>query len=236
VRLNIRETGEGDRVAVLIHGFNCDSGDWWELTPVLIKAGYRVQAVDLRGHGHSPRAESYRLADFASDLVDTIMPASELIVGHSLGARVAGLAVAALAPSRVVYLDPPWSPIDRIAREGLFPDLDSIARTTDDDLASMLHANFPRWSDRAIAVDVASWRLWDPRTAEWIDEATTSSVPEAPAAPSLVVVADPSPVCGALEQLIARERGFEVRTAEGLSHSLFRDDFSSFLGTLDGWL
>nr|BFE86321.1 hypothetical protein GCM10020093_089220 [Planobispora longispora] len=55
MRLNTCEWGSGDRVAVLIHGIMASSRCWWRVGPALAERGYRVVAVDLPGHGGSPR-------------------------------------------------------------------------------------------------------------------------------------------------------------------------------------
>ena len=61
--------------------------------PALVGRGFRVLAVDLRGHGASPRAEAgLDLADLADDVAETVGEADrpvDLVVGHSLGALVA---------------------------------------------------------------------------------------------------------------------------------------------------
>jgi len=67
--------------------------------------GWRLVAVDLRGHGESDWAEPprYRLEDFASDLdpvLDALAPEPVVLVGHSMGGRVAAW-YAAMRPGRV---------------------------------------------------------------------------------------------------------------------------------------
>ena len=52
--LAAREWGDGDRVAVLIHGMAGDGGDWAPVAPLIAARGFRVVAVDLPGHGRSP--------------------------------------------------------------------------------------------------------------------------------------------------------------------------------------
>ncbi|WP_317628661.1 alpha/beta fold hydrolase [Gordonia hankookensis] len=46
--------GEGDRVAVLLHGMTTDSGSWWAVGPALAARGYRVVAPDLPGPRRQP--------------------------------------------------------------------------------------------------------------------------------------------------------------------------------------
>ncbi|MBA3290388.1 MAG: alpha/beta fold hydrolase, partial [Actinobacteria bacterium] len=50
-----RWTGRGGR-AVLVHGVTAWSATWWRIGPALAERGWDVTAVDLRGHGDSPRA------------------------------------------------------------------------------------------------------------------------------------------------------------------------------------
>jgi pimeloyl-ACP methyl ester carboxylesterase len=79
--------------------------------PALVERGFRVLAVDLRGHGASPRtAARLPIADLAADVADTVGDEPvELLVGHSLGALVA-LELVGRRPRfarRLVVEDPP---------------------------------------------------------------------------------------------------------------------------------
>ncbi|OQD55397.1 alpha/beta hydrolase [Streptomyces phaeoluteigriseus] len=107
MRLHTQEWGTGDRLAVLVHGIMTDHRTWHELAPVLTGRGYRVLAVDLRGHGASGRG-AYAPALFAEDLLETLPRHPELALGHSLGALALALAVEELAPARAVYSEPAW--------------------------------------------------------------------------------------------------------------------------------
>ncbi|NED60017.1 alpha/beta hydrolase, partial [Streptomyces sp. SID10244] len=99
--------GEGDRVAVLLHGMTTDSGSWWAVGPALAARGYRVVAPDLPGHGGSP-CEPYTLAGAAAAVVDCVPARPELAIGHSYGGLVLAAAISDLAPDRAIYEDPPW--------------------------------------------------------------------------------------------------------------------------------
>lgn len=68
--------------------------------------GYRVVALDQRGHGESGHAHSYatdRYVDDAVALLDHLGIATAVLLGHSLGAAVAYL-LAARAPARVTAM------------------------------------------------------------------------------------------------------------------------------------
>ncbi len=74
MQLAVRITGDGERTAVLLHGIMSDSHAWGSVVDDLVERGFRVLAVDLAGHGESPRAEHYSLQAWADDVVETIAP------------------------------------------------------------------------------------------------------------------------------------------------------------------
>lgn len=91
VALYYQDLGDGP-VVVLIHG-GCMSHQVWEAQVyTLLKAGYRVVTLDLRGHGHSDKpvspytAEMY--ADDIADLIDILNIDKFTLLGWSLGATV----------------------------------------------------------------------------------------------------------------------------------------------------
>ena len=59
MQLAVHETGSGPRTAVLIHGIMSDHRAWHRVSGELVDQGFRVLAVDLAGHGKSPRAHRY---------------------------------------------------------------------------------------------------------------------------------------------------------------------------------
>ncbi len=83
----------------------------WRYAVALADAGWRVDAVDLRGHGTAPRGLDYTIDAYAVDLTHT-QPADDapwdLVLGHSLGGAAATVA-AASTPSwtrHLVLVDP----------------------------------------------------------------------------------------------------------------------------------
>ncbi|EGD53602.1 alpha/beta fold hydrolase [Gordonia neofelifaecis] len=77
---------------VLVHGMGSDHSTWAPAVRMLRATCRPTIAVDLRGHGRSDHAESYRLDDFADDLgrvVDDLGVDRFDLVGHSLGAHAA---------------------------------------------------------------------------------------------------------------------------------------------------
>ncbi|GAA3272619.1 hypothetical protein GCM10010493_57940 [Streptomyces lavendulae subsp. grasserius] len=73
MQLRTQTWGEGDRLALLVHGIMSDHRTWRRVGPALAGRGYRVVAVDLRGHGASGRGE-YSPELFADDLVERPCP------------------------------------------------------------------------------------------------------------------------------------------------------------------
>jgi pimeloyl-ACP methyl ester carboxylesterase len=78
--------------ALLVHGVQAAANCWWQIAEGLARADVHVTAPDLRGHGASPTAGSYLLADFVADLQE-LGSAWDLVVGHSLGATVIAAAL-----------------------------------------------------------------------------------------------------------------------------------------------
>ena len=113
MRLAVHESGSGTKTAVLIHGIMSDSRAWHRVTAELEAQGFRVLAVDLAGHGRSPRALRYSPAAWASDVVETLEPLldgpPDIVMGHSLGGLVASLVADRLAPRAAIYIDPAFS-------------------------------------------------------------------------------------------------------------------------------
>jgi pimeloyl-ACP methyl ester carboxylesterase len=122
-------------VAVLVHGITGWSRTWWRVGPALAERGWRVVAVDLRGHGTSPRIDgTFTAGSLAADLAQTVssleIASVDALIGHSLGAAVAlELAHAELLHARRVVLeDPPG--------QTRFDDLDYQARLEREVLAA----------------------------------------------------------------------------------------------------
>lgn len=105
MRLNVENRGSGPRQVVLLHGLAADAATWNPLADLLAETA-TVHIPDLRGHGASPRARSYRPDEFAADLVESLPTRVDLAVGHSLGGSLLVRAAPALMPRHALYLDP----------------------------------------------------------------------------------------------------------------------------------
>jgi pimeloyl-ACP methyl ester carboxylesterase len=108
--LNVAEAGAGPAV-LLLHGFPDRWQLWRHQLPVLVEAGYRVIAPDLRGFGESDRPDAvadYALPRLVGDirgLLDAVGVQRATVVGHDWGAGLAW-AVASALPDRVDALVP----------------------------------------------------------------------------------------------------------------------------------
>ncbi len=233
MQLYTREWGEGDRVAVLIHGIFSSSGNWRRLGPALADKGYRAIAVDLPGHGQSPRAESYSLDLLADSVLESVPSRPEVAIGHSLGGLTLSAAVERLAPQRAIYVDPAFAP-PRLSwwQRRLTPYFMRRFLTAD---AAAIAKNNPRWSQEDVKVEAADFARFDRRALHFLDGAGMAP-PSRMVVPSLLVLADRSRLVGA--QLADRMRalGFEVRVVPGAGHTVNRDDFEGFMKALDGWI
>lgn len=99
VSLHYIEAPGEDPPVVIVHGLSGSHDEFVHLLPGLSPRA-RVYLLDLRGHGRSGRASSYRVADYARDVETFLREAVStpaVLVGHSLGG-LAAAHVAAVAP------------------------------------------------------------------------------------------------------------------------------------------
>ncbi len=106
--LFVRDSGGPGPAVLLVHGWMFASDlNWLRSYAPVARAGYRVLAMDLRGHGRGLRSsERFTLADCADDaagLLEVLGVEHALVVGYSLGGPVAQL-LARRHPDRVAGL------------------------------------------------------------------------------------------------------------------------------------
>ena len=95
LRFHVASCGEGDRLALCLHGFPECWYSWRYQLPLLARLGYRAWAPDLRGYGESDRPlgiPAYaieRLMDDVAGLIDAAHPQSTLLLAHDWGAIIA---------------------------------------------------------------------------------------------------------------------------------------------------
>ena len=101
--------GTGDRCVVLAHGGRFEKGSWEKQARGLVKAGFRVLAIDLRGFGLSKEGPQSARSDFGSPL-DVLAAVRYLhengaktvsVVGASMGGDAAEGAVGEAKPGEI---------------------------------------------------------------------------------------------------------------------------------------
>jgi pimeloyl-ACP methyl ester carboxylesterase len=92
--VNYVKHGSGTPV-VMIHGIAASLHDWDDLTPELAKDGYASYALDLLGHGDSPkpRSRAYHIdwvfEHFLHWMKSLRLTEPAILIGHSLGGYIA---------------------------------------------------------------------------------------------------------------------------------------------------
>jgi len=95
LRFHVATCGDGDRLALCLHGFPECWYSWRHQLPQLAQLGYRVWAPDLRGYGQTDRPTQLadyaieRLLDDVAGLIDASGARSTLLVAHDWGAVIA---------------------------------------------------------------------------------------------------------------------------------------------------
>jgi pimeloyl-ACP methyl ester carboxylesterase len=246
-------------LAVLVHGVTSSSRTWWRVGPALAERGYRVLAVDLRGHGASPRTEAgLSVAHLADDVVETVeatvrspgaAPGApvDLLVGHSLGALVA-LELVGRRPGfarRLVMEDPPGSASVDWAALAPGIEADTHRAVTDPDaLLRDLEAANPSWPPGEAERRVADLADCDGRA---IAAAVRPGVPfdlpgRLAAAPLPVLLLLAEEVLGS-SLLVGLDRKAAVDALPNgttrviaAGHSVHREALDAWLAALDAWL
>lgn len=233
MKLHVEVHGQGARSAVLLHGMTGSHESWWRVAPLLVSAGYRVLAVDLPGHGLSPRDDTMTLGraarSIAESLADACGPAPDLVMGHSYGGLLLAAAVDAgvLAPGLSVYVDAPFATRggrDRAELVALYEE-DKRSRTHES-----LRASRPYYSDQDCIVEARAAERFDPATAAAPATGPASSF--APEPGSIIVRANPSSYVDDAAAELHRARGVIVRDVPGAAHAVWYSHFDEFVAAL----
>jgi pimeloyl-ACP methyl ester carboxylesterase len=249
---NPPEPGPGAPVAVLVHGVTGWHRTWWRVGPALAERGWRVVAVDQRGHGRSPRiAGAATIDEAAEDLEAAIERHAStpvgLLIGHSLGA-VVSMRLALRRPNiarRLVLEDPPS--IDRAAPpdEEFFASIRDGVRaaieTPEAEVARELAEN-PLWVEEDARQNVEGRALADaegivaslrrPRPMAVMDAAADLEIP------TLFLLADEerSVLLGPARQRLRDALPDSSRIREFDSgHTIHRDRYDEYLAAILEW-
>lgn len=146
----------------------------WRYGAALADAGWRADAVDLRGHGTAPRTLDYTLAAYGADLATTHPydgGSWDLVIGHSLGGAAATLA-AASDPSwtrRLILVDPAISLTDH--------DRDIVRASQEESFADptirAVREGHPHWHEQDVELKALSAQ----QASRWAVEQTSAQNP-----------------------------------------------------------
>ena len=103
------DSGEGDRVIVLMHGWGCSSVTLASIEKVALLAGYRVINVDFPGFGDSPEPSTvWGVEDYTAmmeEFIHRISVTNPVLLGHSFGGRVGILYASRNPVDKLVLVD-----------------------------------------------------------------------------------------------------------------------------------
>jgi pimeloyl-ACP methyl ester carboxylesterase len=94
IKLHSTVLGEGQPF-IILHGFLGMSDNWKTLGNKFAEAGFQVHLLDLRNHGRSPHTPEMNYEVMAKDIFDyceTHKLKNTILLGHSMGGKVAMLA------------------------------------------------------------------------------------------------------------------------------------------------
>ncbi|MCF8587287.1 alpha/beta fold hydrolase [Gordonia liuliyuniae] len=101
IRYDVR--GSGDLTLVLVHGHQAHHA-WWHSVERELSANWRVALLDLSGHGDSGHRDSYGGDVWVREVLAVVEASTDdrvVLVGHSMGGRIALAAAAATRSSRI---------------------------------------------------------------------------------------------------------------------------------------
>lgn len=236
------EWGSGEKTALLLHGISSNKEGWWRVGPAMAELGYRVIALDLRGHGANDHPESMTLNEYAQDVLDSVS-AADLLLGHSLGGAIA-ITLLQLQPGfcdRLVLEDP------------------ALILNNDPTTISWLAAEFDKGepiTTESVLADAPTWHPTDAgHKANALNQSgreavvrTLNSNPSINLMGELVAITRPTLLLGADPELVslvppelgdgvaALNQQVEFHMIDGSSHSIHRDECDAMIRVIDEWL
>ena len=249
-RLSYLQWGSEGPHLLLLHGITSNAQTWWRVGPRLVRAGFRVVALDMPGHGYSAETEDHRIESVGQLMAGAAAGLGMermLLVGHSWGGAVA-LDMAARAPESVtglVLIDPALNLTAEVGKTRVATFTKGIGSPLDA-LAPAIAAANPDWHERDVhwkaeamlqcrAEAVSGFFTksgdWDltPRLAEL-------------EAPLLLLVADPSATIidagtRSLAERHLRPESARMVVVPGTTHNMYRGaGYEPTLALITDWL
>jgi N-formylmaleamate deformylase len=213
--------------------------------------GFRVVVPDVRGRGQSDRAAAgqYRLTDYAADvagLVDALDLVDPVVVGHSMGARIAAAWAVLHAPDHrglVLLVDPPVSGPGRgpypTGRDAFLQQLHEAQAGTD---ADAVRRFYPKWPERELRLRAEVLATCDEtavlETHEGFETEDFFPYWAELTQPALLVRGGDSPVVplAAVADLRRARADVEIVTVPGAGHMVPWDALPGFLDAVRPYL
>jgi pimeloyl-ACP methyl ester carboxylesterase len=241
---------------VLLHA-NGDSAGCWPDAARRWSPHYHVLAVDLRGHGASPRFRPDQLnapgdvfVDDTVTLLSTLRRDGSAIgaVGHSLGGAALTAAAARIPElaDAFVLVDPPWdTPVilgprravgaaRRVEVVGYQQDPAGALATLREEEPDWPDAEYQPWVDAKLALDLDYVETGGGRpSTPW-----TESVPRIQA-PTLLVTGDGDVITGPASRAVVAEianPAVEMAVIPGAGHYVRHQQGEAFHAVVDPWL
>jgi pimeloyl-ACP methyl ester carboxylesterase len=218
--------------ALLVHGLGSNGALMWRYGVALADAGWRADAVDLRGHGTAPRVLDYTIPAYAADLAATTRDEDgpwDLVVAHSLGGAAATVAAAADPgwTRRLVLIDPAIAltahdrGVVRSSQEESFADPSQAAvraahpqwHEHDIELKALSAQQASRWAVEQTSVQNARWDVTDAAAALTVPTHVIASDPEVYS----IFAGKPA------EAVLEANRALTMSVVAGAGHSPHRD-------------
>jgi len=244
------DAGAAAPVAVLVHGITGWWRTWWRLAPALADRGWRVIAVDLRGHGTSPRIDGVATAEsLAADVVATLeqleLPTVDALIGHSLGAAVS-MELLHRHPElarRAVLEDPPGQTRadDLEFQADLEREVLAARRDPESEVRRELAEN-PTWLEEDARQNVEGRALCD--IGGIVASLRANTGVRAPALASVIRVPALYLIADQERSALGAERAVLMRSLPPWSeaveldsgHTIHRDRFDAYLSQVGRWL
>jgi len=238
-------TPSAPKHVLLVHGLGSNALTMWRLGEAFAQNGWCATAIDLRGHGGAPRASTYRISDFADDLLltnPTHQGNWDVVIGHSIGAASSVVAAATDKnwTKKLVLLDPALT----LGPERQQMVIDGQRYSHDHLTEEEVRAENPHWHSLDIEQRVTAAKQASRFALEQavLDNAHWNTEQEAAAltVPTLVVGGDPS-----VDSMFTGEHAEQVLSSNplithtvifGTGHSPHRDKPEDTIQALFAWI